>query len=258
MEGVSVSWLTEPVHRTILALDIEGSTRPDRRDSDRLRMRSALYRLLEQALDRAQIERGDYQCTDQGDGILVLFSPEVPKTRVLPWLILRLAAGLNRYNRTATPRCGLRLRAVVHAGEVTSDAHGHASKDLNLTFRLLDSDLLRGYLANASTSLVLLVSDPIYSDIVEQGYREIDATAFEPVRVPVRRTYARGWVYLPGRHNAITRARQLASGHDAPVIPAPTVPHELPADVGDFTGRKTELERLVVALSHEDNASPMV
>ena len=98
-----MSWLTEPVHRTILALDIEGSTRPDRRDSDRLRMRSALYRLLEQVLDRARIECGAYQCTDQGDGILVLLSPEVPKTRVLPWLILRLAAGLNRYNRTTTP-----------------------------------------------------------------------------------------------------------------------------------------------------------
>jgi hypothetical protein len=103
--------LGEPVHRTILALDVEGSTRPQRRDSDRLRMRAALYDLLEQVLHRAGIGRDHLQRTDQGDGVLVLLNPVVPKTRVLPGLILRLAAGLDRYNRTAPAPCRMRLRA---------------------------------------------------------------------------------------------------------------------------------------------------
>jgi hypothetical protein len=131
----------EPVHRTILAIDVEGFTRRPRRDVDRLLMRQELYRLLEQALARAGLRRGDYQNDDRGDGILVLLNAGIPKTRVLPWLVLRLAAELNRYNKTAPETTRLRLRAVVHAGEVASDDHGHASKDLNLTFRLLDSDL---------------------------------------------------------------------------------------------------------------------
>jgi tetratricopeptide (TPR) repeat protein len=255
----SVSGLSEPVHRTILALDIEGSTRPDRRDSDRLRMRSALYRLLEQALDRARIERGAYQCSDQGDGILVLLSPEVPKTRVLPWLILRLAAGLNRYNRTATPRCRLRLRAVLHAGEVASDAHGHASKDLNLTFRLLDSDALRTPLADASTSLVLLVSQSIYGDIVQQGYHDIDAEAFRPLQVVAKETHTLAWLYLPGRHNRVD-AGERPTGYDVAATPpsTPPVPHELPADVPNFTGRKAELDQLLATLIHEAAVSPTV
>jgi len=95
LEKVTVV-LGEPVHRTILALDIEESTRSDRCDSDRLRMRAALYRLLKQALDRAGVKARHYQCTDLGDGVLVLLNPEVPKTRVLPGLILRLTAGLHR------------------------------------------------------------------------------------------------------------------------------------------------------------------
>jgi tetratricopeptide (TPR) repeat protein len=258
-EGVSVSWLGEPVHRTILALDIEGSTRPERRDSDRLRMRAALYHLLEQALDRARIEREDYQCTDQGDGILVLVSPEVPKTRVLPWLILRLAAGLNRYNRTTTPRCGLRLRAVLHAGEVASDAHGHASKDLNLTFRLLDSDALRSPLADGSVSLVLLVSQSIYNDIVQQGYHDIDAEAFSPVHIVAKDTHALAWLYLPGRHNNVDGGERPA-GHDVVVTPpsALPVPHELPAAVANFTGREVELDRLLATLTREAAVSPTV
>ena len=45
--------LGEPVHHTILAIDVEGFTRRPRRDVDRLRMRGELYRLLEQALARA-------------------------------------------------------------------------------------------------------------------------------------------------------------------------------------------------------------
>src|SRR5829696_8869131 len=175
--------LGEPVHRTILTIDVEGFTRRPRRDVDRLRMRGELYRLLEQALARAGLRHEDFRTEDRGDGVLLLLNAEVPKTRVLPWLVLRMAAELNRYNRTAPEATRIRVRAVVHAGEVASDAYGHAGKDLNLTFRLLDSDLLRGYLANARTSLVLLVSASIYDDIIEQGYREIDAEAFQPVQV---------------------------------------------------------------------------
>jgi hypothetical protein len=257
LEQVNVM-LGEPVHRTMLALDIEGSTRRERRDWDRLGMRAALYGLLGQALDRAGIDHRSYICTDQGDGILVLLNPEVPKTRVLPWLILRLAAGLNRYNQTAPANARLRLRAVVHAGEVASDDHGHASKDLNLTFRLLDSDLLRGYLADAGTSLVLLISDSIYSDIVEQGYRDMDAKAFQPVHVVAKGTHARAFVYLPGRHNAIAAAQQLGSCHDAMVTSTHTIPQELPADILDFTGREAEIEQLWTALCHADATSPTV
>jgi class 3 adenylate cyclase len=70
--------LGEPVHRTILAIDVEGFTRRQRRDVDRLQMRRELYRLLEQALARAGLQTGDFQSEDRGDGILVLLNAEGP------------------------------------------------------------------------------------------------------------------------------------------------------------------------------------
>jgi len=255
----SISWLGEPVHRTILALDIEGYTRPDRRDSDRLRMRSALYRLLEQALGRARIAPDEYVCTDQGDGVLVLLGAEVPKTRVLPWLILRLAGGLNRHNRSAAPRQRLRLRVVLHAGEVAHDPHGHASKDLNLTFRLLDSDARRRPLANSTTSLVLLVSQSIYDDIVRQGYHDIDPGAFRPLDIVAKNTQALAWLYLPGRHNDLDAdVRPAVSGAPAAPSSALAVPHELPADIPNFTGRGLELDWLLTTLARAGATSPNV
>src|SRR5215207_4778221 len=167
-----------------------------------------------------------------------------------------MAAELNRYNRTAPEATRIRVRAVVHAGEVASDAYGHAGKDLNLTFRLLDSDLLRGYLANARTSLVLLVSASIYDDIIEQGYREIDAEAFQPVQVVAKSTHALAWVYVPGRHNGVATGQQRP-GPTTPTAP-PAIPHELPADIPDFTGHEAKLERLLAALTPAGNASPTV
>ena len=252
----SVSWLGEPVHRTILALDIEGYTRPDRRDSDRLRMRSALYHLLEQALRRAGIAPGEYMWSDQGDGVLVLLSAEVPKTRVLPWLVLRLAAALSRYNRAAPPRQRVRLRVVLHAGEVARDAYGHASKDLNLTFRLLDSDALRGPLAQGDASLVLLVSHSIFDDIVRQGYHGIDPAAFQPLHVVAKNTHARAWLYLPGRRHAPHQGEHAGVVDLATTPAAIPVPHELPADVPNFTGRQAELNRLLAWLTHSTTAAP--
>jgi tetratricopeptide (TPR) repeat protein len=253
-----VSWLGEPVHRTILALDIEGYTRPDRRDSDRLHMRSALYHQLERALGRAGIAPGEYLCTDQGDGVLVLLGAEIPKTRVLPWLILRLAGGLNRHNRTVAPRLRLRLRVVLHAGEVASDTHGHASKDLNLAFRLLDSDALRGPLAHGTTSLVLLVSQSIYDDIVRQGFQGIDPEAFQPLHVVGKNTDAHAWLYLPGRQYEPPMGERPAGSDLATTPAALPVPHELPADVPNFTGRQAELYGLLATLVHETAASPAV
>jgi hypothetical protein len=58
----------------------------------------------------------------------------------------------------------------------------------------------------------LLVSASIYNDIIEQGYRDIDAEAFQPVQVAAKATHALAWVYVPGRHNA---------GNSGPAVPWP-------------------------------------
>ena len=43
----------------------------------------------------------------------------------------------------------------------------------------------------------------------------------------------------------------------APTAP-PAIPHELPADIPDFTGHEAKLERLLTALTQAGDASPTV
>src|ERR1700681_4930486 len=109
-----------PVHRSIVALDIEGSTR--RTNLVKGELRRILYELLSQALLAAGIVHEHLEhLTDRGDGVLVLIRPhdDVPKTVILGRLIPILTGLLVEYNASVRrPELQLRLRAVVHAGEV--------------------------------------------------------------------------------------------------------------------------------------------
>src|SRR5208282_3809900 len=107
-----------PVHRTIVAFDVEGSTK--RNNPAKGELRRNLYELVERALLAAGIGAKHLErLTDRGDGVLILIRPhdDVPKTVVLSRLIPMLTALLIEHNASvARPESQLRLRAVVHAG----------------------------------------------------------------------------------------------------------------------------------------------
>ena len=162
-----------PVHRSIVAVDIEGTTK--RTSPVKGELRRVLYELLERALKVAGIgPRHLDGPTDRGDGVLVLIRPhdDVPKTVLLGRMIPALTALLAEYNAFATrPELRLRLRAVVHAGEVHEDQHGFYGEDVDVAFRLLDSPTVKKALRDAPASpLMLVVSEEIYSGIVRQGH----------------------------------------------------------------------------------------
>ena len=101
------------------------------------------YELLDRALAEAGFAaRHLERLTDRGDGVLILIRPhdDLPKTVLLSRLIPILTALLVRYNAAvAWPTLQMRLRAVVHAGEVHDDGNGFYGEDLDVAFRLLDS-----------------------------------------------------------------------------------------------------------------------
>jgi hypothetical protein len=124
--SLDVRLLDGPVHRTIVVLDVEGSTQ--RANPDKRELRRSLYELTERALQAAGIvDKHLEPKADRGDGVMILIRPhdEVPKTLVLDRLIPALTALLIEHNASATrPQLRLRLRAVVHAGEIHEDANG--------------------------------------------------------------------------------------------------------------------------------------
>ncbi len=188
-----------PVHRLIFAVDIEGST--ERTNPAKGELRRILYEVLDRALEAAGIGTRHLEpFTDRGDSVLILIKPhdDVPKTLALSLLVPILSALLAEHNAVvARPELQMRLRAVVHAGEIHEDDKGFYGDDLDAAFRLLEAQTLKKALKKAAASpLILVVSEEIFHGIVQQGY--LDDASFQPlVRVRVGRRLRRGWAHIP-------------------------------------------------------------
>jgi hypothetical protein len=196
---------SHPVHRSILAVDIEKSTSPLRTNPIKEELRRLVYRLLVEAMASAGIQ--DRHCDpfeDRGDGVLALIHPadEVPKTLLFNPLIPALCQLLTDYNLSlSTPeraRRELRLRVVVHAGEVHRDGNGYFGEALDVACRLLDAPRLKKCLRQVLAPLVLVVSEDLYWSIVRHHYEGICHETFQPVvRVHVAGRRRRGWIHVP-------------------------------------------------------------
>jgi transcriptional regulator with XRE-family HTH domain len=185
----------QPLHRSIFAVDIEQST--EQNNSAKVALRKAMYDLLEESMVVSGITPPHREpFVDRGDGILTLIHPvdDVPKTLLLSAVIPMLERLLAEYAERC-PDQRLRLRAVVHAGEVHFDGHGWFGEALDVAFRLLDAPEVKARFRKSERPLLLVVSDDIYSSVVRHGYAGIDMRAFaEVASVKVAGRRHRSWV----------------------------------------------------------------
>ena len=162
-------------------------------------LRRVMYDLLEHSLEAVAITGNRLEpLTDRGDGVLALVRPhdEVPKTVLLDRFIPLLTGLLTEYNaQAAEPELRMRLRAVVHAGEVHMDSRGCYGAAIDVAVRLLDAPRVKKALKQAAAPLVLVVSEEIYSGIVRHGY--VGASGYFPVWARVGKRRHRGWVHVP-------------------------------------------------------------
>ncbi len=186
-----------PLYRSIIALDLEGSTM--RTNLVKGELRRVMYDLLGRALEAVAITGNRLEpLTDRGDGVLALIKPhdEVPKTVLLDRFIPLLADLVAEYNAQAgQPSLQMRLRAVVHAGEVHTDKRGCYGAAIDVAVRLLDSPRVKKALKQAAAPLVLVISDEIHSGIVSHGY--VDPSTYFPISARVGTRRHRGWVHVP-------------------------------------------------------------
>jgi class 3 adenylate cyclase len=192
-----------PRHRAIVAVDIERSTiRPD---TVKAELRNKIYELFDAALIEAGI-RESYRdpFIDRGDGVLALIHPvdQAPKVVLLNQAIPAFNLSLTDYNaslsRSGETQRQLRVRVVVHAGEVHYDANGCFGEALDVSFRLLDARRLKRALREAASPLILIVSGEIYGSVVRHGFAGIEQHAFRPlVRVEVAGNRYQGWIHIP-------------------------------------------------------------
>ena len=191
-----------PVDRNILVLDIEGSTQ--RTNPVKGELRDDVYQIVDDAFDEIGIDyRNCDRTIDRGDGLMVLLRPtdDFPKPFLLSRLMPALARLLVSRNNGISPAEEariMRLRAVVHTGDVHFDGNGPYGEDLDLACRLLDAPRFKAYLKTASEPLAVVASDTIYQSIIRHGYDGLDDKEFDQlVNVTLGKQRRKGWVQLP-------------------------------------------------------------
>jgi class 3 adenylate cyclase len=204
-----------PLYRAIVALDIEHST--SRPNPIKGELRNKTYELFETALRKAGIDNCHHdRFVDRGDGILALIHPvdQVPKALLLNRAVPVLSRLLTDYNASlpqhSEQQRQLRIRVVMHAGEVHYDANGCFGEALDVAFRLLDAARVKRALREMANPLILVISGDIYSSVVRHGYDGIDHETFHQlVRVQVAGRRYQGWIHLP--EQCMHSVTQLAS-----------------------------------------------
>jgi hypothetical protein len=188
----------DPEHRTIMVIDIVGSSRWD--NLAQVRATAALNRMVRIAFRTAGIPWWRLVVAERGDGMIVLVPPTVSKVDLLDPVVPSLAAGLRAHNATAGPGQRIRLRIAMHAGEVLHAGAGWLGDDVNQACRLVNGEPLYQELARCSrTDLVLVVSELIHHGVVRHGYRGIDPASYARVHIEVKGTDLHAWLLVSDR-----------------------------------------------------------
>jgi class 3 adenylate cyclase len=217
-----------PAHVALAAFDVENSGDPSKTDDILRATRSALLETLRDAADRAAISWSRCVWRDQGDGG-TLIAPADYEFRIVDPFTGHLAAGLRRHNRRSSPPARIRLRMAVHSGPVSYDQTGVSGTPLVHLARLLDSLPLRAQLAASPGDLALIVSDPLYNNIVRHDYGLLDPAAFHQVPVRVKETTTYAWILAvaggsippapPTPREALDPVVPVSSAHRVPRLP---------------------------------------
>jgi class 3 adenylate cyclase len=202
--GISRLSEPRPVHCAMFAVDIVSFTR---RDPDlQVYLRDALYQIVQNSCDAADVCWDDCHHEDRGDGILVIARTDVSIAVLLDSLVAQIRTKLRKHNKTANAQAQIRLRMAIHAGYVHLDAHGASGRAVNHLFRLLEAPVLKVAFADHLGDFALIVSDHLYEEVVRYGPGLIDPRSFQRIPVEVKETSGRGWIWLspparpPGRH----------------------------------------------------------
>jgi tetratricopeptide (TPR) repeat protein len=243
------------VHRTILAVDVEGYGDPRRTTPHRLAVRRGLDQALRRAFDEAGVPWFDCRHESTGDGAFVLVPAQVLKGPFVEVFPQALALDLNRHNEAHQAEERIRLRVALHAGEIAYDDHGATGPAINRTFRLLEAQQLKDALAESPGVLALITSAWFFDEVVRSS-TAVDATTFRPVRVAVKETATVGWISLPDHpypprpEAGLPDPDEPSLRPDVPEIPDPVaVRCTLPRDLAVFTGRGEELAALTATVA---------
>lgn len=184
------------LHRAILAVDVEGFGDRARTNLDQVRVRAVLYGALRRALEKSETPWERCYREDRGDGAFFLIPPDVPKAALSGTLPGELALALAEHGRTCDPGTRIRLRMVLHAGEVHHDDHGVAGTAVNYAFRLLEAPAVKSALAASPGNLALVVSEWFFEEVIRHDPASAPGR-YRRIQVSVKETTTTALLSLP-------------------------------------------------------------
>jgi hypothetical protein len=147
-------------------------------------------------------DAGSVKSSDTGDGVFLVFPSTTKKCDLLEKFVPTFEQMVRQENSTATSSTKIFLRAVLHFGEYFLDQpiltkQGRAGKEINHTFRLLDSAELRRAVQKQGEGrpLALMVSDDVYQKIVVQQIPEMSGQ-FAKRFIRAKDGKITGWLYV--------------------------------------------------------------
>jgi hypothetical protein len=189
-------------HRVIVALDIERST--SRPDPVKAELRTMLYELFDAALRTSGVgARRRDGFADRGDGLLALIDP-ADQELVLNAVIPVFSQLLTSYNAGLSDPGDrdrhLRVRIVVHTGNIHDDDNGCFGEALDTAFRLLDTPRAKMALKAARGALVAVISADVWESAAPNGFAgTIRVASRQPVTTQVGGHEYQGWLLLPSQ-----------------------------------------------------------
>ncbi len=181
----------ELLHRLVVAVDIENYSALD--TLDQALAQSRLSEILDQAAHRAGLDRDSWYRQLRGDGELAVLPADTDAAWVVAEFTEHLAEALAEHRRVNPDEPAVRLRVAMHHGTLTEGHFGLAGDAPVVTCRLLDARVVKRALAQeTSSSLVLVISERLFDDVVASRFHGLVPGRFRSTRVS-----AKGRVY-PG------------------------------------------------------------
>jgi hypothetical protein len=187
----------DPSFHSIVSMDVARSAGRD--DRAIKRMRNDLFELVEDALSDCGVDPQSLPYDDHGDGLRLVFAPEIlGPTRVIDLLVGGLAIGLREHRRQASATARIRLRVGFHIGLVIRHRGHWSGSALVVPARLLDAEPLREALRDdADVDLAVAVSDAMYQSVVRDRFGHFPPACYREIRVRVKEYDDRAWLLVP-------------------------------------------------------------
>ncbi|MGM1062591.1 hypothetical protein [Saccharothrix sp. Mg75] len=198
---------------------------------DRLQreLQDLLVRTLDRAGAAAGIDRSQWVRQPKGDEEWAVVPSTTAEDAVVDGYVRALASELEHVNAYRVPHARLRMRMAIHHGITAEGANGYPGADSVLVSRLLDSKAARAGLEQTDADLVVVLSEVVYSSLVQGGYTTLRAADFRRVEVRVKTFTGHGWLWIPQGDAHAVRLEEEGAPPAAPAD-ATAAPDAVPDD----------------------------